>query len=57
MTMDQDKEVKGAVGNIKYTVDRSIIHRMFVEHNVNHLAEIEEALEKVKQHEDKSTQG
>lgn len=55
--MDQHKQVEGIVGNIPYSIDQSVIDRLKSEHNIDAIKEIEEALKKVKQHEDKSTEG
>lgn len=50
------KQVDGQVGTISYSIDQSIVDRLKQEHNIDAIKEIEEALKKAKQNEDKSSQ-
>jgi len=49
--------IDGQVGNIRFSIDRSVADKLREEYNIDAIKEIQEALTKEKQHEDKSTKG
>jgi len=50
-------DVNGVVNGVKYSIDPKIVERLKNSHNIDAIKEIEDALKKVNQNENKSTQG